>query len=138
MADELLEKLLADIRQSPDNADGYYKLGLEYLDRKLSLQAMEMFETAIKHNREHMGAYFNLGNIMLETKTFDLALRHYLKALRINGEHAPSLFNAGLCYVELGHTLEAGNAFKKFLRFETSREWQHEARYQLSKLGIEI
>ncbi len=91
-ASKVLEKLIV---VKPDHYDGYYNLGLVYMNMGKPELAIERFRYVIEKAGGSADAYTNLGAAFFELERYAEAAENYEKAVELNPEFAPALRNLG-------------------------------------------
>jgi len=141
------ELRLSESARTSGSAASYQALGRFYLAGKDFEKAKDQFEQAIKldsQNAElqsdYAAALFELGKTARsddEAKAadyFNKGLEHINRALVQNDSLLEALFNRGLLLEELTRLPEAEDAWRTYLRKDSTSPWTEEARRHLSTL----
>lgn len=76
----------------------YLDKGMDYLYSSQFDEAIEYFNTAIKHDKNNHEAYFYRGCAKYNNFLKQEAIEDYLKTTEINPDYAQAYFNIGLYY----------------------------------------
>jgi Flp pilus assembly protein TadD len=89
-------------------------LGLAYLNKKDSENAIRSFEMAVSVDPEYADVYVNLGNLyfshFLRTKekaAYSKAIHNYKKAIEVRSDHAEAFNGLGAAYMQVGRVEDA-------------------------------
>jgi len=106
---------------------GAYRLGLQYLNSKNYVEAVNQFKLALAKGASY-DVLYNLGrayrqygqslqesNKKQATENLQLAAEQLEEALRYKADALDTYFQRGMCYRDLGLYTQAANAFKKGL-----------------------
>jgi CHAT domain-containing protein/tetratricopeptide (TPR) repeat protein len=138
------EKLLS----YPVDASSHHALGLLCLMKRQFAEALDEFNIALESDADNAGLYNDLGALYLEKakqarieKKADeslndlaLGLKHISSALEINNALSEALFNKALVLQEMKLTLQAQQAWQKYLEKDAVTSWADEARQDLELL----
>lgn len=86
------------LKEHPDDATLYNKLGLVYLENKGFKNAKSALHQALKLEPENDTFYNNLGLLYYEMGRYDDAIEAYERSIDINDKIASRLVNLGLAY----------------------------------------
>ena len=76
----------------------YFDKGMDYLYSSQFDEAIEYFNTSIKHDKNNHEAYFYRGCAKYNNLLKQEAIEDYLKTTEINPDYAQAYFNLGLYY----------------------------------------
>jgi tetratricopeptide (TPR) repeat protein len=88
----------AAIKQSPNNAVLFNKIGICQLMLQRYKEARKSFERAIKADHKHADAYNNLGVIYYQAKNYSKAIKQYDKAILLRDDAGSYYSNRGAAY----------------------------------------
>lgn len=97
-------KLQNAIKEGKGTAKDYYELGSIYLDKKLFVQSVSLFQKALKASDdevepENQALIYNaLGYAYFSQEQYDLAIRNYKEAVKLYPEYITALNNLGNVY----------------------------------------
>ena len=104
--DPLLEEAKTWVKRHPDDARGYNNLGIVYLVRRRSKDAIDNYKRAISLAPDLATAHYNLGYVYHKQREIHLAIAAYQKALTIDTTLAIAHNNIAVCYMESGIDLD--------------------------------
>ncbi len=111
------EALWSDvIVKAPDNARAYNNLGIVYKEQKQYEKANELFERALRADKNYTAVYYNLGDVQYGLGNYEKALEYFdvaMKGMKDNFLHADILNKMGRTYGALGRRDEAIDNFQK-------------------------
>lgn len=84
----------------PNNALGFYNLGLAYKNKEMLTEALGFFDKAISINPKHADSYYNRGAIYLSKKNYKLALPSLNKAIELNSILLPAYIDRAFLHIE--------------------------------------
>jgi tetratricopeptide (TPR) repeat protein len=118
-----LAKLQNKLQQEKGTAQEYYELGSIYLDKKLFVQAVSLFQKALKIGKdiepENKALIYNaLGFAYFAQEQLDLAIRQYKEALKYNPEYTVALNNLGNIYERKQLISQALEVYEESLKYE--------------------
>ena len=118
-------KLQKKLKQEKGTAKEYYQLGSIYLDKKLFVQSITLFQKALKAEKEiepeNKALIYNaLGYAYFAQEQYDLAIRNYKEALKIYPEYVIALNNLGNVYERKQLTAQALEAYEEALKYESN------------------
>ncbi len=118
-------KLQKKLKQEKGTAKEYYQLGSIYLDKKLFVQSITLFQKALKAEKEiepeNKALIYNaLGYAYFAQEQYDLAIRNYKEALKIYPEYVIALNNLGNVYERKQLTAQALEAYEQALKYESN------------------
>ena len=109
--------------QQPENAWGYYMLGLSEWKAGHPERAVSAFETVLSKDSTHRKSLFNLTRVLLETGKTEDALARAQGAVQQDSGDAESWRLVGRALTDLGRTEEAVTAFRHALVLDDSDSW---------------
>ena len=104
--DPLLQEAEIWVKRHPDDARGYNNLGIVYLARRRSEDAIASYKRAISLAPNLATAHYNLGHAYHKQGKMNLAIAAYQQALTINSTLAIAHNNVAVCYIESGIDLD--------------------------------
>ena len=104
--DPLLEEAEAWVKRHPNDARGYNNLGIVYLARHRSEDAIANYKRAISLTATLATAHYNLGHAYHKQGEMNLAIAAYQQALTIDTTLAIAHNNTAVCYIESGIDLD--------------------------------
>ena len=104
--DPLLEEAEAWVKRHPNDARGYNNLGIVYLARHRSEDAIANYKRAISLAPTLATAHYNLGHAYHKQGEMNLAIKAYQQALTIDTTLAIAHNNTAVCYIESGINLD--------------------------------
>jgi len=117
-AEQLFQQAIA---AEPDNATGYYDLGVAYQRANLPDRAISEYRQALSHDPEDVPAMYNEATIF-EVRDVPVAIYLYTKVTRLQPDSPTALLNLAL--LEIGeHDTRAGLAdLRRALHLDPSLE----------------
>ena len=100
--DPLLNEAEAWVKRHPNDARGYNNLGIVYLTRHRSEDAIASYKRAISLAPHLATAHYNLGHAYHKQGKMNLAIAAYQQALTIDTTLAIAHNNIAVCYMESG------------------------------------
>ncbi|HEY9703057.1 MAG TPA: tetratricopeptide repeat protein, partial [Allocoleopsis sp.] len=117
-----LSKLQNKLKNEKGTFQEYYELGSIYLDKKLFVQAISLFQKAIKaaeDTEENIAPIYNaLGFAYFGQEQYDLALRNYKEAVRLAPTYVIALNNLGHAYEHKKLNSQALETYEEVLKLE--------------------
>jgi len=117
-----LTKLQNKLTKEKGTAQEYFELGSIYLNKKLFVQAADLFQRALKAEdlpeAESALVYNALGFAYFAQEQFDLAIRQYKEALKLNPSYVTALNNLGHAYEKKQLTSQALEAYDQALQLD--------------------
>ena len=104
--DPLLQEAEIWVKRHPNDARGYNNLGIVYLARRRSEDAIVSYKRAISLAPNLATAHYNLGHAYHKQGKMTLAIAAYQQALTINTTLAIAHNNVAVCYTESGIDLD--------------------------------
>jgi tetratricopeptide (TPR) repeat protein len=116
-------KLQKKLKQEKGNARDYYELGSIYLDKKLFVQSVSLFQKALKAKDdtepENQALIHNaLGYAYFAQEQYDIAVREYKEALKLYPNYTIALNNLGNVYEKKQLIPQALEAYEQVLESE--------------------
>lgn len=111
--DEAIASFKKVIEKFPENYEGYYNLGLAYLEKQEINQAIPALEKATEINPESLPAYFALGEGYFAKGDSEKATQNFSKAIELGPDNPMAYYNLGIIYYKLDKMEEALSAFNK-------------------------
>jgi tetratricopeptide (TPR) repeat protein len=117
-----LGKLQNKLTKEKGTAQEYYELGSLYLDKRVYVQAISLFQKALKSedlpDQESALIYNALGFAYFAQEQYDLAIRQYKEALKIDPNYVTALNNLGHAYERKQLTMPALEAYEQALKLD--------------------
>jgi len=115
------------LKQEKGTAKEYYELASLYLDKKLFVQSISLFEKALKIEKElepeNLALIYNaLGYAYFAQEQYDLAIRQYKEALKYCPDYVTALNNLGNVYEKKQLTSKALETYEEALKYEPNEE----------------
>ncbi len=102
----------------PDFYGVYNTLGLNFENRNMINEAVEMYLTGLQFDSSNLEMNNNLGVIYFEKGEYDAARKYFEIALREDSTYIFGHFNTAVCYVNLGDREKAIVKFKKCIELK--------------------
>jgi len=123
----MLSKLKDKLTKEQGTADEYYQLASIYLEKKLYVQGIELFQKALKlkdpENLENMSKIYNaLGFAYFLQGQYDIAIRQYKEALKIAPNYVTAYNNLGHAYEKKKLTAQALEAYESALKYDSKND----------------
>ena len=100
--DPLLKEAEVWVKRHPDDARGYNNLGIVYLARRRSEDAIARYKHAISLDPDLATAHYNLGHAYHKQGKMNPAIAAYKQALTLDPTLAIAHNNVAVCYIESG------------------------------------
>jgi protein O-mannosyl-transferase len=110
------------ITTSPNPAQGYVNMGIQYKQKGDYVTAVEYYTTAIKADPLKADAYNNRGNALFQLKDIAGANDDFKKACALNPEHPVMVYNLGLSEEGLGHVEKAKEQYLRALSLNNNHK----------------
>lgn len=123
-----LSKLQDKLTKENGTAQEYYDLGSIYLDKKIYVKAVELFQKSLKAESENQSEeerakiYNALGFAYFAKEQYDIAIRQYKDALKLAPDYAIAYNNLGHAYEKKKLTAQALEAYEEVLKLEPKNE----------------
>jgi tetratricopeptide (TPR) repeat protein len=116
-------KLQNKLQSESGTAQEYYELASLYLDKKLFVQAINLFQKALKIDKdiepENKALIYNgLGYGYFAQEQYDLAIRQYKEAIKLFPEYVTALNNLGNVYEKKQLVAQALETYQQALKVE--------------------
>ena len=116
-------KLQEKLKNAKGTSEEYYQLGSLYLDKKLFVQSINLFQKALKVDKElpaeNKALIHNaMGFANFAQEQYDIAIRQYKEALKFNPEYVVALNNLGNVYEKKQLIVQAVEAYETALKYE--------------------
>ena len=98
--DPLLKEAELWVKRHPDDARGYNNLGIVYLARRRSADAIANYTRAISLAPDLATAHYNLGHAYHKQGNMNRAIAAYQQALTLDATLAIAHNNVAVCYIE--------------------------------------
>ncbi len=126
LAENKFGKLQKKLKQEKGTAKEYYELGSLYLDKKLFVQSLTLFQKALKDKDiepENKALVYNaIGYAYFAQEQYDIAIRQYKEALKIYPEYVIALNNLGNVYEKKQMIVKAVETYEEALKFEPNNK----------------
>jgi tetratricopeptide (TPR) repeat protein len=118
-----LSRLQNKLKKEKGTAQEYYELGSLYLDKKLFVQSIGLFQKALKADKEleseNQALIHNaLGYAYFAQEQYDIAIRQYKDALKIYPEYVVALNNLANVYEKKQMIVKAVETYKEAIQYE--------------------
>ena len=122
-----LESTFAKLQRKLSNEKGssqeYYELGSIYLDKKLYIQSVGLFQKALKVDDgiepENKALIYNaLGYAYFAQEQYDLAIRNYKEATKLYPEYVTALNNLGNVYEKKQMVAKSVETYEQALKVD--------------------
>ncbi len=123
-----LSELQNKLTKEKGTAQEYYDLASIYLDKKLYVQAVELFQKALKADSENKSdeelakIYNALGFAYFAKEQYDIAIRQYKEAVKLAPDYAIAYNNLGHAYEKKKLTAQALEAYEDALERDPKNE----------------
>lgn len=115
-------KLQQKLKEGKGTAQEYYELGSLYLDKKLYVQSINLFQKALKGNQiepENQALIYNaMGYAHFAQEQYDIAIRNYKEALKLYPEYTIALNNLANAYEKKQLTAQALETYEQTLQYD--------------------
>jgi tetratricopeptide (TPR) repeat protein len=117
-------KLQKKLKQEKGTAKEYYELGSIYLDKKLFVQSIDLFQKALREKNteaENLALIHNaLGYAYFAQEQYDIAIREYKEAIKLYPEYAIAYNNLGNVYEKKQMIPQAVEAYEQTLKVDSN------------------
>ena len=124
LTENKFSKLQEKLKNEKGTAKEYYELGSLYLDKKLFVQSIQLFQKALKIGAkqelepENKALIYNgMGYAYYAQEQYDLAIRQYKEALKLNPEYLIALNNLGNAYERKQLVAQALETYQQTLKY---------------------
>lgn len=136
-----LNQLQKKLTSSKGTAQEYYQLGSIYLDKKLYVQSLSLFQKALKASDnneaiepENLALIYNaIGFSCFAQEQYDLAIRNYKEALKYYPDYVIALNNLGNVYEKKQLIAKALETYEQTLKIEANNRVAQRRLDSLSK-----
>lgn len=116
-------RLQKKLKQEKGTALEYYELGSLYLDKKLFVQSINLFQKALKAEKniepENKALIHNaMGYAYFAQEQYDIAIRQYKEAIKFYPEYVIALNNLANVYEKKQITVKALETYEQALEYE--------------------
>ncbi len=122
LSENTFGKLQKKLKERKGTSEDYYQLGSLYLDKKLFVQSLGLFEKALKDKElpaENKALIHNaMGYAYFAQEQYDIAIRKYKDALKYFPEYVVALNNLGNVYEKKQLIAQAVEAYDQALEIE--------------------
>lgn len=123
LSENTFSKLQKKLKNSKGTAEDYYQLGSLYLDKKLFVQSINLFEKALRAEKdlpaENEALIHNaMGFAYFAQEQYDIAIRKYKEALKLYPEYVIALNNLGNVYEKKQLISQSVEAYETALKYE--------------------
>ena len=124
-SESVFSRLQKKLKQEKGTALEYYELGSLYLDKKLFVQSIGLFQKALKAEKniepENKALIHNaMGYAYFAQEQYDIAIRQYKEALKLYPEYVIALNNLGNVYERKQMTVKALETYEQALSYESN------------------
>lgn len=123
LSENTFSKLQKKLKSTKGTAEDYYQLGSLYVDKKLFVQSIGLFEKALKAEKElppeNAALIHNaMGYSYYAQEQYDIAIRKYKEALKLYPEYVVGLNNLGNVYEKKQLIAQAVEVYEEALKYE--------------------
>ncbi len=131
-------RLQKKLKDEQGTAHEYYELASLYVDKKLYVQAVNLFNKALKSAKkiepENQALIYNaLGFAYFAQEQYDLAIRNYKEAIKLYPEYVVALNNLANVYEKKQLTTKAIETYEESLTVEPNNKIAKERSESLRK-----
>lgn len=119
---EASEHLQIALEINPRSARAHSLFGNLLVGQGMLEAGISHLRKAVEFKPDSAQAHYLLADALVEAKQLDEAVQHYEKLLRLAPPTAHILSNLGFIYAQLGHPIEARNAFREALKLDPKHE----------------
>jgi tetratricopeptide (TPR) repeat protein len=117
-----LSRLQKKLKTEKGTSQEYYELGSLFLQKKLFVQAISLFEKSLKDKEiepENRALIYNaIGYSYFAQEQYDIAIRQYKEALKLNPEYIIALNNLGSVYEKKKLNAQALEIYQESLKYD--------------------
>ncbi|MFW5640455.1 MAG: tetratricopeptide repeat protein [Thermodesulfobacteriota bacterium] len=118
-SEEMIAALNEEIRQRPDNAEAWIRLGNLYFDTGRYNEAVNAYERAVELDPNNPDVWTDLGVMYRRTNQPEKAVDVFGKAVALDPDHKTARFNTGIVLLfDLDKREEALSAWKSLLKID--------------------
>lgn len=107
---------LASCKDHKAESNRKVKEGIQKIYQSEFAEALELFEEAIKYDKNNAEAYYYRGNAFMNLKDYTKAIENYSRAIDVKQDYAEAYYNRGLVKSYMG---ERNFACEDFLKAES-------------------
>jgi tetratricopeptide (TPR) repeat protein len=115
-------KLQKKLKEEKGTAKEYYELGSIYLDKKLFVQSINLFQKALKEPQtapENLALVHNaLGYAYFAQEQYDISIREYKEAIKLYPEYTVAFNNLGNVYEKKQMIPQAVEIYEQALKID--------------------
>lgn len=120
-----LSRLQGKLKKEPGTAQEYFELGSIYLNKKLAVQAIPLFQKALRaaeaEGETFTAPIFNaLGYAYFIQEQYDLAIRYYKDALKNQPTYVTASNNLGHAYEKKNLSQPALESYEQTLKYDAN------------------
>ena len=121
--ENIFSRLQKKLKKEKGTAKEYYQLGSLYLDKKLFVQSVNIFQKALKAQEdlepENQALIHNaMGYAYFAQEQYDTAIRQYKEALKLYPDYVTALNNLGNVYEKKQMIVKALESYEEALKYE--------------------
>lgn len=122
-SENTFSRLQKKLKNEKGTSIEYYELGSLYLDKKLFVQSINLFQKALKADKdiepENRALIHNaMGYAYFAQEQYDIAIRQYKEAIKLYPEYVVALNNLGNVYEKKQLTAKALEVYEQALQYE--------------------
>ncbi len=126
-SENVFSKLQKKLKKEKGTSKEYYELGSLYLDKKLFVQSINLFQKALKVDKdieaENQALIHNaMGYAYFAQEQYDIAIRQYKEALKLYPEYVIALNNLGNVYEKKQMIPQAVECYESALEYEPNNK----------------
>ncbi len=126
-SESVFSKLQKKLKKEKGTSKEYYELGSLYLDKKLFVQSISLFQKALKADKdvepENQALIHNaMGYAYFAQEQYDIAIRQYKEALKLYPEYVIALNNLGNVYEKKQMIPQAVECYDSALKYEPNNK----------------
>ena len=126
-SESVFSHLQKKLKQEKGTALEYYELGSLYLNKKLFVQSINLFQKALKSEKnietENQALIHNaMGYAYFAQEQYDIAIRQYKEALKLYPEYVIAFNNLGNVYERKQMTVKALETYEEALKYDSDNK----------------
>ncbi len=126
-SENVFSKLQKKLKNEKGTSKEYYELASLYLDKKLFVQSISLFQKALKADKnvepENKALIYNaMGYAYFAQEQYDIAIRQYKEALKLYPEYVIALNNLGNVYEKKQMIPQAVECYESALEYEPNNK----------------
>ena len=126
-SENVFSKLQKKLKNEKGTSKEYYELASLYLDKKLFVQSISLFQKALKADKnvepENKALIHNaMGYAYFAQEQYDIAIRQYKEALKFYPEYVIALNNLGNVYEKKQMIPQAVECYESALEYEPNNK----------------